>query len=140
MKPNSSTKMTSATQFTSCTMFPRRFVSLPYPPSIPGRLWLDREIDHRRQHRRDEHAQHLEPVEERHAHPDRLGAVVERRPQDDGELQHEQEIPPAPAAPLFRYGVHRDAPPTRRGAPRCHRTASRGTRNRLRHLPLATNN
>jgi hypothetical protein len=63
ISPNSSTKMLSAIQFISCTMLP----SSSWRGLVAGR-----QVDHRGEHRADDHPQHLVPVEERDADPARF--------------------------------------------------------------------
>jgi hypothetical protein len=76
--------MMSAVQFTSCTAFLPIFVFIG-------------EINNGGEHRPDDHPEQLVPVEERNADPGRLNLVVEGRPEDRDELDHEQEIPWAPS-------------------------------------------
>src|ERR1700733_8004161 len=99
MNPNSTMKMISAIQLTFGTAFPHRFVFRP-------ESFFGREIDHRGEYRADEHPQELIPVKERHADPIRLGLVVERRPENDDELDHEEQIPPAPSVPFLLCIIH----------------------------------
>src|SRR5262249_1723122 len=93
MKANSATKMMRAVQFTCC------IVLLPRRPSILGR-----EIDDRRENSSDDHPKELVPVEERDPRPRRLHPVVEGRPEHRDELDRKEQIPPAPARPVFPLG------------------------------------
>src|SRR5580704_190208 len=121
MKPNSAMKMIRAVQFTSCTACLPIFTFLFLLPCIPA-TWRDnvtrrrplrsqlillcREIDDRGQHRRDDHPEHLIPVEERDARPSRLDRVVERRPKHGSELNDQEQVPPAPAGALVSFLIH----------------------------------
>src|SRR5580692_707600 len=119
MKPNSAMKMIRAVQFTSCTVCLPTFTSYCLVSSAPRRggapspddefaprLLLGREIDDRGQHRRDDHPEHLIPIEERDARPGRLDRVVERRPQHGDELNDQEQVPPAPAGALVSFLIH----------------------------------
>src|SRR5262245_23206036 len=98
--PNSATKTISATQFTSVT----ETYSLESGGSGAGgsdaetASVVGREINDGGQHRADQNGGELIPVEKRQAKPRWLDRVVERRPDDAGELHDEQQVPPAPAA------------------------------------------
>src|SRR6202020_1582263 len=70
-------------------------------------LFFDAEIDDRREHGTDDHPQQLEPIEKRNAEQVGLGPVVQGRPKGDGELDDEEQVPPAPATALF-LSVHRE--------------------------------
>src|ERR1700688_4811758 len=113
MNAKSATKITRAVQFTSCTAFlpdfpfivlcarpAMRHDSVTRRRQLCGWLLLGREIDDRGQHRRDDHPEHLIPVEERDARPSRLDRVVERRPKHGCELNDQEQVPPAPAGVL----------------------------------------
>src|SRR5579863_605279 len=96
MNANSNTKMMSAVQFTSCTAFLPDFrFYRRNRPSSP--LVVGGEVHGGGEHRPDDHPDQLVPVEERNADPGRLNLVVEGRPEDRDELDHEQEIPWAPS-------------------------------------------
>src|SRR5882762_10228385 len=109
MKANSSTKIVSATQFTSCMTFPW-FVIVLWRQIGAGDagLLLSGQIDHRRDYGADEDPQQRIPVEEWNAHPIGLGTVVEGRPEHGDELDEKQQVPPAPFAARSLCIVHRD--------------------------------
>ena len=82
---------------------------------------VGREVDDRREHRAHQDGEQLVPIEERDADPGRLDAVEERRPERHGELEHEEQVPPAPtASPLVPRVVH-GAPRARRRQIACRR-------------------
>src|SRR5689334_9279879 len=102
MNANRSTKTINAIQFTSRTRL---------PPERFARAWtaglrLGGEVDDRGQDRADDHPKKLIPVEERHAAKGRLYLVVEGRPDDRGELDDEQQVPPAPTILSAWPSVH----------------------------------
>src|SRR5215467_8413543 len=108
MKPNSTTKMMSATQFTPCMTCLSRQCSCWFVVRRrrPLARLLGDHVDHRIEDRGDDHPQHLVPVEERYPEPDRLHLVVERWPQERHELHDEEQVPPAPGAADLRRSVH----------------------------------
>src|SRR4029079_6845906 len=75
-------------------------LAMTSPPSQRALiLVLGGEVDDRGQNGADDHPQELIPVEERHADQRRFGSVVEKPTQHGGELNHEQQVPPAPRPP-----------------------------------------
>ena len=72
---------------------------------------LGGEVDDRGQNGADDDPEELIPVEERHADQRRLRLVVEGRPQDGDELDHEEQVPPAPCSPPPASLVHECASP-----------------------------
>src|ERR1700726_3424494 len=113
MRPNSTTKMLSAIQFTSCTTI-SPFLSRYSRPRCGARQWLlvvGGEVDNGREHGADDHPQELEPVKEGDAHQGGLDSVVQGRPERHGKLDHEEQIPPAPGAAFSGFTVHCDPPP-----------------------------
>src|SRR5208337_1936669 len=99
MKPNSSTKMPRATQFTFGTRL---------PSDLRG------PIDHRGDRGAHDDPQQLEPVKERNAPPGRYNFVVEGWPEDDDDLDEEEQVPPAPTAASLVRAVHATSYPGRR--------------------------
>src|SRR5271170_4496903 len=98
IRPNSNTKIVSATQFTSCTMILSSRV-LSYPCAVIARalkLFGGLKIDDGREHGADDHPEQLEPIEERNPREVGLGFIVNGRPQGNGKLHHEEQVPPAP--------------------------------------------
>src|SRR5271157_1067690 len=103
MKPNRATKTISAVQFTSCTAFlPTFFVGAPHRRA----LIFGGEVHDRSEHRADDHAEHLVPIEKRNADPGRLDLIVKGRPDDRDELNHKQQVPPAPSAAPLALPIH----------------------------------
>src|SRR5579863_359123 len=112
MRPNSTTKMLSAIQFTSCTTI-SPFLSRCSRPRSDARQWLlvvGGEVDDGRENGADDNPQELEPVKEGDAHQGGLDSVVQGRPERHDKLDHEEQIPPAPGAALSGF-VHCDHPP-----------------------------
>jgi len=72
-------------------------------------LFFYGEIDHGREYGADDHPEQLEPVKERDAEQVGLGLVIERRPESDGKLDNEKQVPPAPTTAFFFCGIHREA-------------------------------
>jgi hypothetical protein len=60
-------------------------------------LILGHEINDRGQDGSDDHPEHLIPIEERNPDPARVNPIVEGDPKTGDELDHEQQVPPAPA-------------------------------------------
>src|SRR5579863_3767173 len=113
MRPNSTTNMVSAIQFTSCTTF-SPFLSRYSRPQSGARQWLlvvGGEVDDGRENGADDNPQELEPVKEGDAHQGGLDSVVQGRPERHDKLDHKEQVPPAPGAALFGFTVHCDHPP-----------------------------
>src|ERR1700678_2925779 len=101
--------MLSAIQFTSCTTIPRRLVWFFCGFGIlrSGRSsFFDGEVDDRSEHRADDDPQKLEPVKERDPNQGGLDSIVKGRPESDGKLDDEEQVPPAPSAPLLLCTDH----------------------------------
>src|SRR5665213_147646 len=107
IKPNSATKTMSAVQLTSCMISPRLTSSYFLISSLitkfrdaDAALIFGRKINDRGQNGADDDPEQLIPIKERHTDPGWLELVVERRPDDREELDHEEQVPPAPSAAL----------------------------------------
>src|SRR5262249_3183135 len=95
MKPNSAAKMMRAVQFTSCTAITPELRVRGSARELHS--ILGREIDDRRQNGADNHPSKLVPVEERETGEGGLHRVIEGRPKNGDELDHEEQVPPAPS-------------------------------------------
>src|SRR5207344_3623264 len=102
MNANSRIKTVRATQFTSATallqssLFYPRLLTAARPCRKADPLILGRKIDDRGQDGSDDDPQELVPIKERNARPGRLDRIVEGRPKHRDELNHKEQIPPAP--------------------------------------------
>src|SRR5882757_9629625 len=96
-RPNNNTKIVSAIQFTFDTPIP-----LILFRSVFGGV-----VDDGSQDRTAEDPSKLKPIKERNPDEGGFGLVVKWRIQRHHELDHEQQVPPAPAAALLIRCIHR---------------------------------
>ena len=105
-------QFTSATALLQSSLFYPRLLTAARPGRKADPLILGRKIDDRGQDRSDDDPQELVPIKERNAGPRRLDRVVEGWPEHRDELDHKQQIPPAPArAGAVPIGVADLTPP-----------------------------
>jgi hypothetical protein len=64
-------------------------------------LIFSRQIHDRSKHGADDYPKQLIPIEERQADPIGLYLIIKGRPKYGDELDEKEQVPPAPAVPLF---------------------------------------
>src|SRR5271166_6009201 len=98
IRANKIMNMVSATQLGSGTVFSYLHI------------FFGGKIDDCSKHGADDYPKQLVPIKERHADPVRFNFVVEGWPEDGDELNDQEQVPPAPPAPLATRSVHGTLP------------------------------
>jgi hypothetical protein len=101
-------------------------------------LIFGREINDRGQNGANDDPEQLIPIKERHTDPRWLKLIVEWRPDDREELDHEEQVPPAPSAALaaLLIAVLQAHIAPRRSVPiRAKRAVARSLRHHNRGIP-----